>query len=595
MGLHRILIIDDLFGRTLPHSLNEDRANLCAQFLLRDITGDEPVQPRQTIRKPIAEAYFFRGQSPACAAVGDVVVNDLSAVLELVSRGWESPDGPHWSLVLLDLCFYTGQVYAEGAPGMPLGQPGDSDPANYFGLQVLEALHERFPDLPVVILSSQPRDEVSKHFTGFGALGFLDRESRESSALLQQYISRHALTPDPAGRIIGRSRVLLRALRSARRAAHSRRNILLRGERGSGKELLAQYVHDQSEFDSARPYVVVDSGTLSSELFASTLFGYKRGAFTGATENRAGAIQEAMGGDLFLDEVGNLPPQVQSGLLRALEYRSVRPVGGTQADARQVDFRLLSATNLEIERAASIGEFREDLFDRLREGGVLYLPALRERREDIPELAMVFVRQAEDNTPGALRREIAPESLALLREHDWPGNIRELRNCIFQAVANHPDVEYLQPVHMDRLEVRPSVSVPISAVPARPIVSSRPESRKLADVLAALDSLRFEEMPVTDFLGRFAELDSAWARFMARYLKAGLQATRRISSRHPQGEILPLPALQLLTGDSNLKAWKAFDMIKSICRRSSDVNDEMRNDPVLGEVLERAFRSRGSR
>lgn len=595
--LPRILIIDDLFGRTLPYTRNEERANLCGQFLLEDVTGDEiGKNTTQKIRKPVAEAYFHRGQSPLCATLGDTVVNDLPAVLGLVKPGWEHPVKPQWSMVLLDLCFYTGPVRSMDVPGMPDGQPSDSDPQQYFGLRILEALHERFPDLPVVILSSQPRADVSKQFTSFGAVGFLEREARESSMLFQQFIARHALTPDLSGKMIGRSRALLKALRAARRAAHSRQNILIRGERGSGKELLAQYVHYQSELNVTRPYVVVDSGALSPDLYASTLFGHKKGAFTGADENRIGAVQEAMGGDLFLDEIGNLPMQVQSGLLRALEYRRVRPLGGTASDERQVDLRFLSATNLEIERAASTGEFREDLYDRLREGGMLFIPALRDRREDIPILAQAFVRQAEARTPNALKREIEPATLDLFCEYDWPGNVRELRSSIFQAVANHPDVEYLQPVHFDTFSH--GKSIPVSRATPSPAEIPQiafPAQVSLQDIVSVLDRVPLEEMQGPGYLGKFSELETVWARFMARYLKAGLQLTRRITSKHPEGELLPLPALQLLTGDPNLKAWKAYDIIKSICRLSPELYEEVKNDPVIGEVLRRAQRSRRNR
>ncbi len=597
--LPRILIVDDLFGRTLPHSRNEERASLCGQYLLTDVTGDEADKgSAQRIKRPVAEVVFHRGQTPVCSVVGDTVENDLPGVLQLVRQGWCHSDRQCWSLVLLDLCFYTGKVTPASharVHGMPEGRDGDDDPRRYFGLRILEALHEELPDLPVIILSSKPRAEVSREFTGHGALGFLERDAQESPALLQEYIQRHGLIPDPSGEITGRSRSLLKALRAARRVSQTRQNLLIRGERGTGKELLAKYLHRQSESGTERPLVVVDSGSLSPELYASTLFGHRKGAFTGANENRQGAIQDADGGDLFLDEIGNMPVPVQSGLLRVLEYRRLVPLGGGPNEARQVDVRFLSATNADIDASATSGSFREDLYDRLRAGGVLFLPALRDRREDIPVLAEQFVRQAEAQTPSALRRQIEPEAMELLAGHEWPGNIRQLRNCIFAAVAHHPDVEHLQPVHLEmpaaRVLIAPLAPPPRSA----PSVPSGFVGSPLEEAIAVLEQIRFESMRPSEYAGWLFQLEAAWTRFMARYLKAGLEATRRLTPRNPTGELLPLPALQLLTGDEGLKAWQAYDIIKQICQSSPEVMEELQNDPTLREILERAIRARSTR
>ena len=489
--------------------------------------------PTQRIKRPVADVVFHRGQVPACSSVGDTIENDLSGVLELV-RSASSSEGKFWSLVLLDLCFYTGKITPASdakVPGMPEGREGDDDPRHYFGLRVLEALHERFPDLPVIILSSKPRAEVSREFTVHGALGFLERDAQESPALLQEYIKRHGLIPDPSGQIIGRSLVLLKALRAARRMSQTRQNILIRGERGTGKELLAKYLHRESESGNERPLVVVDSGSLSPELYASTLFGHRRGAFTGANENRQGSIQEADGGDLFLDEIGNMPPPVQSGLLRVLEYRRVQPLGGNANDSRQVDVRFISATNADIDAVASRGVFREDLYDRLRAGGLLFLPPLRDRFEDVALLVEHFVRQAEDQTPNALRRQIEPESLKVLSSHDWPGNARQLRNCIFNAVAHYPDVEHLQPIHLELPSVRSAP--PAATLQSESLVFVGPSARSpsLDDVTTLLQELRFESMRPGQYAGKLGQLQAAWARFMARYLKAGLEATRSYAEK----------------------------------------------------------------
>jgi DNA-binding NtrC family response regulator len=594
-SLPRILIIDDLFGRTLPHSRNEERANLCGQYLLRDLTNDEIGKgPVQLIKKPVAEVIFHRGQTPNCSSIGDTIHNDLPSVIKLVRDGWRQIGQRTWSMVLLDLCFYTGRVTAESHerfPGMPEGCEGDDDPKRYFGLRILEALHEGFPDLPVIMLSSKPRAEVSREFTGHGALAFLERDGQESPALLRKFIDHHGLIPDPAGEILGYSHLLLKALRSARRASQATKNLLIRGERGTGKELLARYINRQGHAASAKPFCAINSAALTTELFATELFGIERGVATGV-EKRSGYIQAAAGGDLFLDEIGDMVPQVQRAILRVLEEHQFTQVGGRQPVP--ADVRFISATNIDIDYAASTGLFREDLHDRLQEGGVLLLPTLRDRREDIPLLVEQFVRRAETQTVGALKRQIEPEALAILSDYDWPGNIRQLRSCVFNAVANHSDVEHLQPVHLEIPNSRTFVPV---TTPKTEVQQTAPLvfSQSIDDLMSALDLVRFETLQPTQYAGKLRLLEAAWARLMTRYLRAGLHATRRLTPNNPEGEYRPLPALQLLTGDDDLKAWQAYDIIKAICQLSPEVKEDVRRDPVLGEIFDRATHSRGRR
>ena len=453
--LPRILIIDDVFGRRLKDAPNRERSNLCGMYRLGDVTGDENFPADEEVVNPIADAIFFRGQTPLCAKVGDTVENDIESTVAFVREGWDvshdRADTPCWSLVLLDLCFYTGRVTSASdgnLSGMPEGRVADDDPRQYFGLNILERLHDEFPELPVIILSSKQRDEVSQSFTAHGALGFIPRTDSTSPERLRQYLWRHGLIQDASRHITGHSRGLLLALRAARRGAEDRRNVLIRGERGSGKELLAAYVNRCATInEKPRPLVAVDSGALSPALYASELFGHVRGAYTGADRERQGRIVQADGGDLFLDEIGNMPQDVQNGLLRVLENKVVAPLGS--GSGREVDVRFISATNEDIElKAVTAGGFRPDLLDRLREGGTIVLPPLRERQEDIPLLAELFVRQAETMRPGAMKRIITQAAIEKLLAYRWPGNIRELRNCILKAVGDHPDVEYLVPGHL---------------------------------------------------------------------------------------------------------------------------------------------------
>lgn len=489
--MSRILVIDDLFGRTHKDRRNRDRESLCGLYLLNDITGDEEGKGTSTlkIKRPVAEAVFYRGQNPVSSNVGDTVENDLKGTLKVISEGWTKP--PYWSLVLLDLCFYTGKVTDKSNSktlGMPEGRPGDNDPKKYFGLRILEAITENFPGLPVVILSSQPREEVSREFSIRGARAFIPRADEKGPELLSEYLNKYGLLPDEEGEIIGYSKSLLTALNSIRRTAFAgdRRNLLIRGERGTGKELIARYIHRQrtkAKVDilsgnedaepwivlgrrskgKSSPFVVVDSSTLTDDLFESELFGIEPNVATGV-DGRSGLIKEADGGELFFDEIKDMPSQVQAGVLRVLQEKVIRPVGAKKYIP--VDASFISATNINIEALSAIGNFRSDLLDRLRGGGTIFLPPLRERIEDIPLLVERFVRIAEKSILKAKHRKVDDNALDKLMRYDWPGNIRDLENCIKNAVTFNPDLEHLVPSHInfpgdDRIEAQRQVSVPI--------------------------------------------------------------------------------------------------------------------------------------
>ncbi len=597
-SLPRILIIDDLFGRILKGRPNRERANLCGMYGLRDVTGDEHTPSDEEVVNPLAEAVFFRGQSPLCANLGDTVENDIEETVAFVRKGWHT--APRWVLVLLDLCFYTGRITPASSKnqiGMPEGRSSDDDPRQYFGLRILERLHAEFPELPVVILSSKQRDEVSQSFATHGALGFIPRTDSTSPEKLRDYLWRHGLTPDDSGQIVGQSLSLLLALRAARRAASDRRNVLLRGERGAGKELLAAYMNRHAAKQAhARPLVTVDSGALSPSLFASELFGHIKGAYTGADRERQGRITQADGGDLFLDEIGNMPPDVQTGLLRVLETKLVIPVGASAG--REVDVRFIAATNEDIElKAASGGGFRPDLLDRLREGGTIILPPLRERREDIPLLVEQFVRQAEAARSGALKRRIMPEAMEKLLSYDWPGNIRELRNCILKAVNDHPDVEHLVPGHLALTEA--SVSAALTHLPVKPslanIAPAAPAGNavSLTDLLSLLERAEVNPGETPAWAGRWPDLQRGYANITINLLHAALSATRRITPQAPEGEIKIHPAIKLLTGDSTLTATKAADMVKRIfAGLPEDVRANALTDPLIKAAHDTSLRLR---
>ena len=219
-------------------------------------------------------------------------------------------------------------------------------------------------------------------------------------------------------------------LRSAEKAAASHIPVLVEGESGVGKELIARAIHGQGE-RRAKPFVAVNCGAIPDNLVESILFGHEKGAFTGATEKHTGKFVEASGGTLFLDEVGELPMAAQVKLLRAIQEGEVEPVGGRKPV--KVDVRIVSATNRNLIDDVKSGRFREDLFYRLHVFPIA-VPPLRERAEDIPDLVRHFLARiaAEE---GKRVRSISGEALALLAHHRWPGNVRQLENAVFRAVV----------------------------------------------------------------------------------------------------------------------------------------------------------------
>jgi two-component system response regulator HydG len=205
--------------------------------------------------------------------------------------------------------------------------------------------------------------------------------------------------------------------------------VLITGENGTGKDVLAREIHARS-LRSAKPMVAVDAGAITETLFESELFGHVKGAFTDAHTDHAGKFEQADGGTLFLDEIGNIPLHLQAKLLRAIQSRSVVPVGGTEA--RPVNIRLICATNMDLEALVREGRFREDLYYRINTVHIA-LPPLRERREDIVPLAQMFMERFARKYHRSLAG-IAPDAAQALTECRWSGNIRELQNCIEKAV-----------------------------------------------------------------------------------------------------------------------------------------------------------------
>ncbi|MBW1680154.1 MAG: sigma 54-interacting transcriptional regulator [Deltaproteobacteria bacterium] len=256
----------------------------------------------------------------------------------------------------------------------------------------------------------------------------IDRFKRENEDLKQELQDRY--------RIIGESAGLRKVISDALKVANSKTTTLIQGESGTGKELLARLIHRAGPRKN-QPMIVLNCAALPETLLEAELFGYERGAFTGATSRKIGKVELADGGTLFLDEIGEMTPGMQAKLLRVIQEGMFYRVGGTTPI--KVDVRFLSATNRDIAKEVSEGRFREDLFYRLNVVQI-HMPALRERKEDIPLLAHYFLERFQKER-GLHGMKISPEAMRRMKRYDWPGNVRELANAVERAVVMGNGIE----------------------------------------------------------------------------------------------------------------------------------------------------------
>ncbi len=369
------------------------------------IVDDDPAQRR--LLESVISAQGYRA----------ITASDGKQALDTL-RG---PKGAGIDLMLLDLVM-----------------PGIS------GITVLEEIRPEIPGLPIVVLTANGSVSTVVQAMQAGANDFIVKPA--SPERLQVSIQNSLKMNVLAGEIsrlsrktdnrllftdlIAKSLVMRQSIMLAERAAQSNIPILIEGESGVGKEVMARAIQGASD-RSGKPFIAVNCGAIPENLVESILFGHEKGSFTGATAKKIGKFQEADGGTLFLDEVGELPPQVQVKLLRAIQEGEIDPVGS--AKPVKVDIRLISATNKNLQQLVSENAFREDLYYRLNVFP-LNLPPLRERKEDIPELIDYFIRKfaAEE---GKTVRGIEASARDMLTGYRWPGNVRQLENCVYRAVV----------------------------------------------------------------------------------------------------------------------------------------------------------------
>jgi DNA-binding NtrC family response regulator len=331
------------------------------------------------------------------------------------------------------------------------------------GRELLHAIHQKWPDIPVVMMTAFTSVRDAVELIKEGAFDYLAKpfEIGEIEATVARALKLTDVIRDNLrlrgeledryrfDQLIGTSQSFRQVIEHIGEVCESRATVLLTGESGTGKEVISRAIHFASP-RRLRPFVAVNCAAVPEGLLESELFGHVKGAFTGALANRQGRFAAAEGGTLLLDEVGDMPPVVQVKILRALQERTIEPVGSTQSQS--VDVRVIAATHRDLKRAVAESSFREDLYYRLNVFPIA-LPPLRDRMEDVPLLAQHFLRHYTESM-GKKIVAFTPGALASMANYRWPGNIRELQNCIERAVivarSSTIDVPDLPPYIFDQ-------------------------------------------------------------------------------------------------------------------------------------------------
>ena len=310
------------------------------------------------------------------------------------------------------------------------------------GLETFKAIREIEPKLPVIIMTAYGTTETAIEATKLGAFDYtlkpfdipnmlaVIKQALEAGRFMRSPVDMD-VSPDKASReaIIGRSSSMQEVYKAIGRVASTDATVLIRGDSGTGKELAARAIYQHS-LRADKPFLVINCVAIPESLLESELFGYEKGAFTGAAHRRVGKIEQAHCGTIFLDEIGDMPLSLQAKMLRLLQEKSIERLGGRQAIP--VDVRVIAATNRDLENAIIDGRFREDLYYRLKVV-TIWMPLLHDRVDDIPLLAEYFLSRFTSET-GMDNPGITEEAKALLTNHPWPGNVRELANTIQKAL-----------------------------------------------------------------------------------------------------------------------------------------------------------------
>ena len=303
------------------------------------------------------------------------------------------------------------------------------------GIDFLKDLRERGINLPVIVITAYANPENIISASRYGVIDILKKPfSKEEllelvNRLMKEETPALKVEVDPQRVIVGESERMMEVFKKVGLAAATDMNVLLTGETGVGKDLLARIIHENSARKD-HPFVAINCSAIPENLLEAELFGYRKGAFTGALRDTKGKIEAAEGGTLFLDEIGDMPYSLQSKILRFLETRSFYRLGDDRE--RKANVRIIAATNRDLSRMIGEGKFREDLYYRLSQI-VIEVPPLRERREDIPKLIEFFINKANEEF-GTEVRGVTEGALKEAMDYEWKGNVRELKNVVYKAV-----------------------------------------------------------------------------------------------------------------------------------------------------------------
>ncbi len=380
-----------------------------------------------------------------------LIVDDSSEMLEVLARQLESN---HFNAFKATNVLDAVDLLKLKIPSLLIT---DIQMPGVHGGQLIEYCHKEFPELPILVITGYPSSEIAKKLydSGIPSLTkpFTQEELlRKVEEVLNTEENHTKPLPTPPHLkfkgFIGQAESLNKTFHLINRTKDNQVTVLISGESGTGKELVARAIHYSGKYNKG-PFIAVNCGAIPEHLLESELFGFVKGAFTGAHESRDGFFMAANKGTLFLDEIGNSGKQVQQSLLRAIQEKEIIPVGGRTP--KKVDLRIIAATNLNLNDQVKKDQFREDLYYRLNVVNI-NLPPLRERVSDIPVLVNYFLTKYCKEF-GKEGMKITPEALDSLRFHSWPGNVRELENVIQQAIIMAD--EEIQPNHLPK-QVQPS-------------------------------------------------------------------------------------------------------------------------------------------
>ncbi len=362
------------------------------------------------------------------------------------------------------------------------------------GLEALARIKEQRPDAEVVVMTGYATVQSAVQAMKFGAYDYVTKPfSMDELKLVLERIAVHLKlktenrmlrekikSKQGYGGIVGRAPEMEKLYRMIAKAAQSVHSVLILGESGTGKELVARSIHFSGPFHD-KPFIPVDCGSLVPTLIESELFGYVKGAFTGAVQSKDGLLAMAEGGTVFLDEIGEMPIDLQAKLLRAIQEKEIRPVGSTRRV--NINVRILAATNRDLEQAVAQGSFRRDLYFRLNVLN-LRIPPLRERRQDIPLLMAYFLERIAKDT--GRTRTLSDGAMKAMLAFDWPGNVRELENCIERACALSSG-PVLQTVDLPSTICGTNGRTPLNGEPAKIVPISELEKRTILNTILQLN------------------------------------------------------------------------------------------------------------